>query len=382
MEELMNHLNHRLVLGALTALLFLAAPGCNRTGENREIKDLSQKAAELEKLSQQASATKVEESRKLAQAGVNDAAPDVNTLQLTDAQRAALEERIKAEKNSSYQALLQEVLDKDQEIKGINQKIAQLRASLPRPEIAKENDSHYGMAMRFLRRKGVSEEKAKQLISKVLIMDQVAPGFEVYHFYSNGVYGSWVSQGKADISPTQLQAGQRAKLEGERDAANQESQHLQAQITDMSAEAEKLAADIDALRTEKVRMTKELDSLNAANQAQTAMLNSVHYLVGTRKSLVRDGVIVVPVFARDRAGRNWDDRAFTQSADLRSADSITLTAAEAGLQKIGKVDVVPGSLEKDKHYSLEINPDRTSAKVNFLDKERFRNEKVAFALAE
>jgi len=378
----MKNINHRLVLGALTALLFLASPGCNRTGENREIKDLSQKAAELEKLNQQAGATKAEETRKLAQAGINDAAPDVNTLQLTDAQRAALEERIKAEKNSSYQSLLQEILDKDQEIKGINQKIAQLRASLPRPEVAKENDSHYGMAMRFLRRKGVSEEKAKQLISKVLIMDQVAPGFEVYHFYSNGVYGSWVAQGKAAMSPTELQAGIRTKLEGERDAANQESQHLQAQITDMTAEAEKLSADIEALRTEKTRMTKDLESLTAANQAQTAMLNSVHYLVGTRKGLVRDGVIVVPVFARDRAGINWDDRAFTHSADLRSADSITLTAAEAGLTKISKVDVVPGSLEKDKHYSLEFNPDRTSAKVNFLDKERFRNEKVAFALAE
>lgn len=378
----MENLKHRFALGALVALLFLAVPGCNRTGENREIKDLSQKAAELEKLSQQAGATKAEETRKMAQAGINDAAPDVTTLQLSEAQRAALETRIKAEKNSSYQALLQEILDKDQEIKGINKKIAQLRASLPRPEIARENDSHYGMAMRFLRRKGVPEEKAKQLISKVLIMDEVAPGFEVYHFYSHGVYGSWVAQGKADISPTQLQAGQRAKLEGERDAANQESANLQAKITDLNAEAERIAADIDALRTEKVRMTKELDSLTAANQAQTAMLNSVHYLVGTRKNLVQDGIIVVPVFSRDRAGRNWDDRAFNHSADLRSADSITLTAAEAGLEKIGKVDVVPGSLEKNKHYTLEINPDRTSARVHFLDKERFRNEKVAFALAE
>jgi len=98
------------------------------------------------------------------------------------------------------------VLDKDKEIKELNEKITKLRAVLPRPDIAKSNDSHYGMAMRFLKRKGVPEEKAKQLISRVLIMDKMAPGFEVYHFYNNGVYGTWVSQGKAAITPTELQA--------------------------------------------------------------------------------------------------------------------------------------------------------------------------------
>ena len=46
------------------------------------------------------------------------------------------------------------------------------------------------------------------------------------------------------------------------------------------------------------------------------------------------------------------------------------------------MDVVPGSLEKDKHYTLEFNPDRTEAKVKFLDKDRFRNAKVVFALVD
>ena len=129
-------------------------------------------------------------------------------------------------------------------------------------------------------------------------------------------------------------------------------------------------------------MTEELKSLTAANATQQALLNSVHYRVGARKQLEKDGVIVVPVFARDRAGSNWVDGVFTNSADLRSEDSVTLTAAEAGLNKIAKIDVVPGSLEKDKHYSVEFNPDRTIATVRFIEKDRFRNEKVVFALAD
>jgi hypothetical protein len=253
---------------------------------------------------------------------------------------------------------------------------------LPRPEVAGPDDSHYGLAMRFLRKKGVGEEKAKMLIAKVLILDKMEPGFEVYHFYANGVYGTWVAQGKADISPTQLQADDRAKVTGERDAANQKAEDLQARIVDLNTEAEKIAADVDALRAEKTQLTAQLTELSAANQAQQSMLNSVHYLVGSRKTLVHDGVIVVPVFARDRAGANWNDESFTKSADLRAEDSVTFSAADAGLNKIGKVDVVPGSLEQGKHYILTLNEDRTVATVKFLAKDRFRNEKVVFALAD
>ena len=369
-------------LCAMTLAVLLVAPACKRSGEDKEIRDLSQKAAELDQLSQQAGASGADQTKKLREAGVNDVRPNAATLQLTEEQKLALEERIKAEKNSSYQALLQDVLDKDKEIKTLNEKIGQLRAVLPRPDVAKANDSHYGMAMRFLRKKGVPEEKARQLISRVLIMDKMAPGFEVYHFYSHGVYGSWVSQGRAAISPTALQAEEKAKTEGERDLANEKSQKLQEEVADLNAQKEKITADIDALRTEKTNMIKEMESLSATNEAQKARLNSLHYLVGNRKTLEKDGVIVVPVFAKDRAGTRWSDGVFTQSLDLRSSDSITLTAADAGLQKIGKVSVIPGSLEKDKHYTLTISEDKSAATVKILTKDRFRNEKVVFALAE
>jgi hypothetical protein len=372
----------RFLFGAMTLATLVLAPACRRSGEDKEIRDLSQKAAELDKLSQQAGTAATEETRKLKAAGVNDVRPDAATLQLTDEQKAALEDRIKAEKNSSYQALLQEVLDKDKELKTLNDKISRLRAVLPKPDIAKPNDSHYGLAMRFLRKKGVSEEKAKALISRVLIMEKLAPGFEVYHFYNNGVYGSWVSQGRAEISPTELQAEQKAKIEGERDVANEKAAKLAEEVADLNAQKEKITADLESLRVEKTNMIKEIDGLSATNEAQKANLNSIHYVVGNRKALEEQGVIVVPMFAKDRAGTNWSDGVFTQALDLRSKDTLTLTAAQAGLKKISKVTVVPGSLEKDKHYSLAIAQDQASVTVKILVKDRFRNEKVAFALSD
>jgi len=372
----------RYLFAALTVTLLLVAPACKKTGEDKEIHDLSQKAAELDKMSQKANVAGADQRTKLKEAGVNDIRPNAETLQLTPEQKAALEERIKAEKNSSYQALLQEVLDKDKEIKELNEKITKLRAVLPRPDIAKSNDSHYGMAMRFLKRKGVPEEKAKQLISRVLIMDKMAPGFEVYHFYNNGVYGTWVSQGKAAITPTELQAEEKAKIEGERDVAQAEVSKKSEELTDLNAQKAKLMADIDALRSEKTNMIKEMEGLNASNEAAKAKLNSLHYVVGDRKALEKDGVIVVPIFAKDRAGSNWTDGVFTKALDLRSTDTITITASEVGLKKIGKVSVVPGSIEKDKHYTLTVSEDKATAVLKLLVKDRFKNEKVVFAVSE
>jgi hypothetical protein len=362
--------------------VIMVSPSCKKTGEDKEIHDLSQKAAELDKMSQKANTAATEQTRKLKEAGVNDVRPNAETLQLTPEQKVALEERIKAEKNSSYQALLQEVLDKDKEIKELNEKIAKLRAVLPKPDIAKDNDSHYGMALRFLKRKGVPEEKAKQLISRVLIMDKMAPGFEVYHFYNNGVYGTWVSQGKATITPTELQAEEKAKIEGERDVAQAEVTKKTEELTDLTAQKAALTADIEALRTEKSNMIKEMEALNATNEAQKAKLNSLHYVVGDRKALEKDGVIIVPVFAKDRAGANWKDGVFTKSLDLRSQDTISITAAEVGLKKIGKVSVVPGSIVKDTHYTLTISEDKATATIKLTNKDRFKNEKVVFAVTD
>jgi hypothetical protein len=372
----------RYLMGAFTVAVLLVAPACKKEGENKEIRDLSQKAAELDKLSQKANISGAEQNRKLKEAGVNDVKPNAETLQLTEDQKKALEERIKAEKNSSYQALLQEVLDKDKEIKDLNDKISKLRAILPKPDVAKTNDSHYGMAMKYLKKRGVNEEQAKKLVSRVLIMDKLAPGFEVYHFYANGVYGSWVAQGKAAITPTELQAEEKAKIEGERDTAVAQGQKLQEELSDLNAQKEKITAEVAALQSEKTNMIKELEGLAATNEAQKAKLNSLHYVVGERKSLEAKGIIVVPVFAKDRAGANWADSVFTKAVDLRSQDSITITAAEVGLTKLGKVSVVPGSLEKDKHYSVTFTEDKTSATVKLLNKERFKNEKVVFAVTD
>ena len=372
----------RLALAAPAAVMLLVTPACKKTKpEEKEIQDLKQKAGELDKLSQQAGQQGQGQAQRLQQAGV-DVRPNPETMQLTEDQKKALEERIKSEKNSSYQALLQEVLDKDKEIKELNEKISKLRASLPKPDLAKANDSHYGMALRYLRKKGVSETEAKLLVSRINLMEKLAPGFEVYHFYANGVYGTWVAQGKSKISPQELQKAEREKIEGERDTAVAQGEKLQEEVNDLVTEKQRITEEIEGLRSERTSLLEERSKLEANNTAQLSKLNSLHYVVGNRDKLKADGIIEIPVFAKDRAGKNWKNDVFTQSLDLRSADSITLKASELNLKKIGKINVVPGSYTKDVHYSLTISEDKQSATIKLIEKSRFTNDKVVFAISE
>jgi len=360
------------------------APDCGKKGpeEPKEFQDITQKVGEMDKASQKANMAGQEQARKLKEAGVTDVKPNAETMQLTEEQKKALEERIKAEKNSSYQALLQEVLDKDKEIKELNEKITKLKAQLPKPDMAKENDNHYTMALRFLKKKGVGETEAKRLVSRVNIMEKLAPGFEVYHFYSNGVYGTWVSQGKSKITPNDLIREEREKVEGERDTAVAQGEKLQEEVNDLLGQKAKISSEIEGLRTEKTKLIEDMNALSATNEAQKSKLNSLHYVVGDRKQLEKDGVIIVPVFAKDRAGKSWKDDVFTKALDLRSADSIVIKATEVGLAKIGKVNVVPGSYVKDEHYSVTISEDKQTATIKLLTKDRFKNDKVVFAVTD
>lgn len=369
-----------LVLALLAVPSLVLTIACQR--EDPQIRELTQKANEADRAGQQLAQAGSDQQKKLAQAGVNDVKPNAETLLLTDDQKKALEERIRNEKNSSYQALLQEVLDKDKEIKDLNGKLAKLRADLPKPDLAKPNDSHYGMALRFLKKKGVSDDNAKKMVSRVAILDKLAPGFEVYHFYANGSYGTWVAQGKAKISPNDLMRQEREKIEGERDTAVAQSDKLQVEVLDLESQKKKIEEEITGLRSERTNLLEERTKLQADNAGQLSKLNSLHYVVGTRDDLKASGVIEIPVFAKDRAGKNWRDEVFTQSLDLRSGKSIVIKAGELGLKRIGKVNVVPGSYLKDEHYRLSISEDKQSATVELIAVSRFRNDKVVFAVTD
>ena len=373
-----NTLNPRIrtILAAAALALILA---CGK--QDTQVKDMAQKAEQAQATQSQVQQAGQKQEQQLAQAGLKDVT-NPETMQLTPDQKALLEARLKAEKSTGTGALLQAILDKDKEIGELNKKINGLRAMLPKPVLAKEGDNHYAMAMTFLRRRGISEDKAKDLIAKTNILEKLEPGWEVYHFYVNGKYGTSVSQGRAPLSPTESIKQAKVKTEGERDEAIKKGQDLAKQVDSLNIEKQRVEADITALRQEKAGLLSQVTSLHTLSEGQKAKLNSMHYIVGERAKLEKDGVVVIPFFSKNRMGPNAKSARFDKDLILDGlAEPIVLIkAADLGIAKIGKINVVPGSLIKDQHYSISYSADHSTATIKILDLDRVRDDKVAFAV--
>jgi hypothetical protein len=356
--------------------------GCDRKtqSESTESKDLAVKVAEAESAQNQAQGATKAQSEAMTKAGLQ---PNMASIQLTPTQRTLLEARVKEEKDNSTSALLQEILDRDKQIAGLTTRVARLQAELPKPQIATEKDNHFAMAVRFLKGRGLSEEKAKTLAARANIVEDLQPGWQVYHQYVGGAYLTAVTQGKAEVGPTEFFHNQRASLERDRDENMTRAHGLADQVEALVAEKVKVQEEVDSLHSEKTSLLTQVNELSTVSQAQKTKLNSLHYLVGKRKDLVNEGVIVVPVFAKDRMGPKALAARFNKDLPMDEPNpEINIQASDMGLTKISKVSVVPGSLLKDKQYSVTLTADGRNATIHILDPERLRNDRVVFAVAD
>jgi uncharacterized coiled-coil DUF342 family protein len=372
-----------MAFGAALALVPLALTvGCDKKSqsESTEANDLVKKVAETQQAETQAQAAAKAQADALAKAGIQS---NGAVVPLTPEQRALLETRVRDEKDNSTAALLQEILDRDKQIGELNSKVARLRSELPKPQVATEKDNHFAMAVRFLKGRGVSEEKAKELAAKANILEELQPGWQVYQQYLGGTYLTAVTQGKAAVGPTEYLHNQRVALEQARDENMAKAKDLSEQVNGLVAEKVKVQEEVDSLRTEKTTLLAQMNDLTTLSQSQKAKLNSLHYLIGQRKQLVDEGVIIIPIFAKDRMGPKAVASRFSTDLPLDAPNpEIQIKASDLGLTKISKVNVVPGSLIKDQQYTVTLAEDRKVATIRILDPERLRNDRVVFAVTD
>jgi hypothetical protein len=365
----------------LTAALLPAAfLACKR--EDPQIRALTERAAQADEAAQQLRQAWREQFRRFTRAGLRPLPSEASLLRLTAEQKLALEARVHLEKDSSRQALLREILDKDVEVQALSDRLQSLQAALPAPEIARPHDSHYGLALRFLKNQGLTDDQARKALSRVAISERLLPGFEVYHFYLHGQYGTWVSQGKAPIPPRELALQDPDQVVSEREEAVALGRRLQRELGLLEGQKRVIEQEIAAIESERTGLLEGRSQLQSENAQQLARLNALHYLVGVRDTLEAEGIIEVPLFGKDHSGRNWRDAVFTQNLDLRVSRTLVIRAQDLGLRQIGKVTVVPGSYLPDEHYRLSLSPDRQTATVELLALSRFKNDKVVFAVVE
>lgn len=367
-------------IGLLAASLLAALLACKR--EDPRIRALTTQAAQADEAARQLRQAWSDQFRRLSVAGIRDLRSGAGPLVLTADQKAALEARVRVEKDSSRRALLQEILDKEGELAALRDRAGTLKEALPAPEIAAPGDRHYDLALRFLMGRGRTETQAREALSHVAISERLAPGSEVYHFYVDGEYGTWVSQGEATLPPRISATPLAGRLAGQRDEALAAGRRLQRELGILQGQKRLIEQEIAAIQAERAGFLEGRASLQSENAQHLADLNSLHYLVGSLEALEREGIIDVPLFGKAHSGRNWTDTAFTRHLDLRAGHRLVLRAQDAGLAQIGKVNLVPGSYLPEEHYRLTLSPDRRTATVELLALSRFRNDKVAFALTE
>lgn len=235
-----------LLVAASLAAAFL---GCRR--EDPKIRALTERAAQADDAAQQLRRAWRAQLGRLTLAGIKGLRPEDEPMPLTGEQKRALEARVRLEKDSSRRGLLREILDADLEIQSLNGRLRDLRADLPAPEVVRSNDSHYGLAMRFLKARGCSEEQARAALSRVTLSERVTPGFEVYHFYVDGQYGTWVAQGRVPISPRELTREDADTLPAERDEAVARGRRLQRELGLLETQKRRIEEEIAAIHEER-----------------------------------------------------------------------------------------------------------------------------------
>jgi len=372
------------------ASLLVFLTGCNLI-EKSQVEKMQKMASKIEQLNSEIEKKENAYRKILTEYGLKGDkelnAEEWDMLQLNDEQRKLLESRLASEKDSSYKALIQEILDKDDELKALRNEINDLQQQLPKPVIVKQGDNHYDICMKFLvEQKGLSPKDAQKLVERVNLLEYLLPGFEVWLFYDNNTFGTFVTKGTAEMSPNQIKKYYKTKLINERDKAMEKAYKLQEDVASLENRKKELLSQLAELEKEREALNMKISNLSnkntslvEQNKEKEKRLNSVYYHVDTYSNLKKKKIVDRVLFGRPQL-KKFNAVSFEQIIDLRNADSIVVSAAELGLEKIKKVYVMPRHFIENKDYKVDLTTDRQKAVIYIINPTKFMMSKVLIAI--
>jgi predicted nucleic acid-binding Zn-ribbon protein len=298
---------------------------------------------------------------------------------LSPEQADILAKRIAQEKDVSYRGLLQEVLDLNTQIDGLNQQLVDVRSKLPAPYEVKEGDSHLKVCLSYLTEKGVAEEDAMKLIEQTALTTELLPGFEVWNYYNDGIFGTFVTQGSARMSPNALTRATKRRIDTERQNLIQARNQKEQEVHDLESRREELKQSIQNLEEERTSMMSQMSEMAQKNEDLARQLNTLRYQVGTFKDLSKQGLIRKPTLGKWESD-DLDKVTDATTLDLRSDNRITFTASSLGMNKIGQIVLFPRSYDDESDYKIILSDDKQSATVVLQKPDKFRLGKIAIAV--
>jgi cell division protein FtsL len=364
-----------LIVALIVMAYFLLTGGKSRVDSSaqiRQMQELTQKVQDMESDVKEKE-NEVFDLTEQVKEKTGEESLGINTLNLNDQEKAILEKRIKDEKDVSVKSLLEDILEKNNEIGELKAKIAEIEKLLPIPHVVKSGENHYMIAMDFLiNEKKVEQKKAMELVERTALFDEMVPGFKVWNFYTGEEYGTSVTQGTANISPNTLIRGAKKKLVDARDQAISERDKLSDDIKVLEDRRKEIIQQVDSLTQEKVSLIGKVSELNE-------QVNSLYFLPDSQDNLKKKGILKGG-FLKSTKLRDVSPEFFTQSIDLRSENQISISASELGLKKIKKITLYPRFYREGTDYKIEIAPDKQTAAFTLLDTAKFKNERIVLAV--
>ncbi len=296
-----------------------------------------------------------------------------STLNLTAEEKEILQKKIKEEKDVSMKTLLGDILDKSHKINDAQKKIQELEALLPKPYVVQKGDNHYKVAMDFLvNKKGLDKKEAMRLVERSALFEPMVPGFKIWNFYSNGEYGTFVTQGDAAVSPNTMRRKAKKELVDARDTAISERDKLADDIKQLEAKRDEIISQLDLLNKEK-------NTLMENNSKLQTSINSIYFILNSKKEL-KEKEIIKGGFLKSTKLNDLSPDKYTNTMDLRLSDVIDIRAEQLKFEKIKKILIFPKLYKKDVDYKISIAEDKKTATIKLLQVDKFRKSKIVIAV--
>jgi len=299
---------------------------------------------------------------------------------LTEDEVQILENMIAKEQDASLKTQLQQILKLEREIDAANTEIQKLRQVLPMPVVVERGQSHYQLCMDYLTSNhDLSREEARKLIEKTGLFEPLVENFYVWHYYHGEVFGSFVTQGEALISPMQVyrRSKEQARQQLEAAMAKRDSAIF------ISEQLQKMKSELESELTntqESLQITQgKMDSLKALQKRIERDMNSLHYYIDTKKSMENAGYLDGGFLRKTKIKGFPEDEMF-MAMDLRKNNTIVLEASKFGMNSFKKVVVYPKSIKMGVDYKITYNPDKTIVSMIIKKGHRFRQNKILIAI--
>jgi predicted nuclease with TOPRIM domain len=201
----------------------------------------------------------------------------------------------------------------------------------------------------------------------------------VWNFFSGDEYGTFVTQGDALVSPNEVNRRAKKKLIDAKDQAIAEKNQLAAEITLLEEKKKEIIDQLELLNQEKQALLTRMNELSMENTEMQDQINSLFFLVGTRKEL-KESHVLKGGFLRSTKLDNVDPTLFKESIDLRMTQQIILFANALDLPHISKVVVFPNFYIENVDYKVTFEEDRQKVTIDILKPDKMKAERVVIAI--